>query len=97
MIRLHTNGYHGIVRSDGRELCPSEVRRTLIGELYSRGLTLQQVADIMKLPVNYLTQRAPGNQSALDDLKARGTEIEIHYNPTGYLTAKLNLQVVAAK
>ena len=49
MIRLHTNGYHGIVRSDGRELCPSEVRRTLIGELYSRGLTLQQVAEVFGL------------------------------------------------
>jgi hypothetical protein len=63
----------------------------------ARGVTLteaqilQQVADIMKLPMNYLTQRAPGTQSALDDLKARGTEVEINYNPTGFITAKLNV------
>jgi AraC-like DNA-binding protein len=49
MIKLHANGYHGVVRTDGRELCTSEVRRTLIGELYSRGLTLQQVAEVFGL------------------------------------------------
>lgn len=49
MIKLHTNGYHGLIRTDGRDLCTSEVRRTLIGELYSRGLTLQQVAEVFGL------------------------------------------------
>lgn len=61
------------------------------GVVLSEAQILQQVADIIKLPVSYLTQRAPGNQSALDDLKARGTEIEINYNPTGFFTTKLNV------
>ncbi len=61
------------------------------GVTLSDAQVLQQVADIMKLPVDYLTQRAPGNQSALDDLKARGTEVEINYNPNGFITTKLNV------
>ncbi len=61
------------------------------GVTLSEEQTLQQVADIMKLPVSYLTQRAPGTNSALDDLKARGSEIEVNYNPTGFVTVKLNV------
>lgn len=65
MIKLHATGYHGIIRTDGRELCTSEVRRTLIGELYSRGLTLQQVAEVFglhKTTVHRIVNRIDGER-----------------------------------
>lgn len=51
--------------------------------------TNQQVANIMKLPVSYVetTPRA----SATDDMVARGTEVELNYNPTPFWTLKLNV------
>ena len=62
----------------------------------ARGQTLsadqieQQVAGIMKLPVEYL--REPGVQlAAADDTLARGFEFEANYNPTPNWSMKLNV------
>lgn len=49
MLRLHANGYHGIVRADESPFRAAEMRRSLVAELYSRGLTLDQVAEVFGL------------------------------------------------
>lgn len=46
MIRLHTNGNHGILRVDDRAIDTAEVRARIVNELYGRGLTLAQVAEV---------------------------------------------------
>lgn len=49
----------------------------------------QRVADIMKVPVAYLTN--PGNTfNSVNDLVSRGDELEVHFNPTTHWTMKLS-------
>lgn len=49
MIRLHTNGYYGLVRNDVSSVCVKGLRRAIIVELYSQGLTLKQVGEVFGL------------------------------------------------
>ncbi len=52
----------------------------------------QQVADIMKVPVEALRYSNAGFPvSATQDVTAKGVEIEVNYNPTSFWTAKLNV------
>lgn len=61
----------------------------------AQGVTLtqdqlnQRLADTMKLPLEFVTNNPP-RASALDDITARGTEIEAHYNPMPGWTMKFN-------
>lgn len=48
----------------------------------------ERVADLMQVPVSYLTNPG-GTFAAVDDLVSRGTEIEMHFNPTPNWTMKL--------
>ncbi len=61
----------------------------------AKGITLtteqinQQVADLMKLPVEFLTDtRTP---FATDELTSKGMEVEVNYNPISTWTMKLNV------
>ena len=62
----------------------------------AKGVTLttaqlnQQLADTMGLPLAFIAE-APPNGTARDDLTARGTEIEVNYNPNSFWTMKLNV------
>jgi hypothetical protein len=58
------------------------------GETLTAAQVNERIAGYMKLPVEYLqnTYRA----SALDDLEAKGTEIEVNYNPSNYWTMRVN-------
>lgn len=62
----------------------------------AQGITLtpdqlnQRLADAMGLPLAFIAN-APPNGTAVDDLTARGTEIEVNYNPSKFWTLKLNL------
>lgn len=63
MIKLHANGYYGLIRTESRSICTAEVRKSLIGELYNRGLTLQQVAEVFglhKTTVHRIVNRIDG-------------------------------------
>lgn len=63
----------------------------------ARGFTLtqdqldQQLADTMKVPLDWIKNNPASSPAAVDDLTARGTEIELNYNPTAFWTMKLNL------
>lgn len=60
------------------------------GQTLSPDQLLQRVADVMKLPVQYL--REPEYTiAAADDTLARGYEFELNYNPTPAWTMKLNV------
>lgn len=48
----------------------------------------QRVAEIMQVPVSYLTNPVTAIR-AVDDLVSRGTELEVYFNPTPNWTAKL--------
>ncbi len=50
----------------------------------------QQVATTMGLPAE-LIANPPDRPSAVDDVTARGTEIEVNYNPNSFWTVKANL------
>ena len=62
----------------------------------AQGVTLteaqlnQRLADVTKLPVNFVVDAAPEG-TARDDLTARGIEIEVDYNPNNFWTMKLNV------
>lgn len=62
----------------------------------ARGITLtqdqldQQLADTMKVPLDWIKNNPAGSPAAVDDLTARGTEIELNYNPSSFWTMKLN-------
>lgn len=67
-------------------------------EAAARGQTLtaaqldQRIAQIMQVPVEYLTEPATGPVPAVvNQTRAQGREIEIHYNPSASWTVKLNL------
>lgn len=51
---------------------------------------LDQLSAVMQLPKD-LIAAPPDRPAALDDITARGTELEINYNPTDHLTLKANL------
>jgi hypothetical protein len=63
----------------------------------ARGVTLtqdqldQQLADTMRVPLEWIKTNPASSPGAVDDLTARGTEIELNYNPTTFWTMKLNL------
>jgi outer membrane receptor protein involved in Fe transport len=50
----------------------------------------QKVAALMKLPVEFLDPLR-GDTNAVEDVIAKGTEIEVHFNPTNYWTLKANV------
>ncbi|MES2694938.1 MAG: TonB-dependent receptor, partial [Verrucomicrobiota bacterium] len=50
----------------------------------------QRVADVMGFPFEFVRD-SPPSASAVDDFTAKGTEIEINFNPTAYWTTKLNV------
>ncbi|MFA5916582.1 MAG: TonB-dependent receptor, partial [Burkholderiales bacterium] len=50
----------------------------------------QQHADLMQLPLTFITEPPP-NGTAVDDLVSRGTEVEVFYNPNPWWTVKLNV------
>lgn len=62
----------------------------------ANGITLtqdqlnQQLADTMQLPVSFISDPPP-NGTAVDDVTARGTELELNYNPSPFWTMKLNV------
>lgn len=63
----------------------------------SRGETLSaterdtRVAGIMKVPVEFLSEPGTGRVAMEDRDLAKGTEVEISYNPTKHWTAKMNV------
>lgn len=56
MIRLHTNGYYGLVRNDSTSLCAKGVRKAIILELHAQGLTLKQVGEVFGLHESRISQ-----------------------------------------
>ena len=62
----------------------------------ARGITLtpdealQKVSSIVGLPAEYLVPLRYEN-NAVEDLEAKGNEVEVHYNPTNYWTLKMNV------
>jgi len=68
------------------------------GQASSRGQTLtasqlnEQVAQIMQVPVGFLTEPTTGPAPvAVNKTVGRGREFEVHYNPTDFWTVKFNL------
>lgn len=49
MIRLHTNGYFGVVQNGADSVCTKRLRKAIIVELYAQGLTLAQVGEVFGL------------------------------------------------
>lgn len=56
MIRLHTNGYYGLIRNDSTAVCAERLRKAIIVELYSQGLTLKQVGEVFGLHESRISQ-----------------------------------------
>jgi hypothetical protein len=68
--------------AQGRTLTPDQIN--------------QEVAKIAQLDIAYLTRRETRDEqnslvAETQDVTAKGTEIEVNYNPTNYWTTKLNV------
>jgi hypothetical protein len=63
---------------------------TAQGQTLTTAQLNQRLADTMKLPLSFI-EDPPPSATAADDVTARGTELEIHFNPTNYWTMRANI------
>jgi outer membrane receptor protein involved in Fe transport len=89
----------GIDLSAGTSRLRDTATGWILTQAAAKGQTLTQsqidaqLSTIMQLPLKYVQLPFPVSPGlgALDQLLARGKELEVQYNPTSYWTSKLNL------